>query len=157
MSAVDGKHTHFVTAVPTVSRFPLPIMIFGGVMLAINVVAFLAFLLFPGRVIPGFAASNMVQEVGFMLAGRQLGATAVLALALFRKNVRLFQLAWLLAILREVTDAAGALVSGSYGGAALGAVFLIAEMAAFIYLGRIASGHVAKYVPQANNDENEPA
>lgn len=132
-------------------KIPLPIMIFSGLMLVINVVAFFGFMFYLPATIPELGAISTGQELGFMLAGRQLGATVVLALALFSKNARLLQLAWLLALLREATDVAGSLVSGNYAGITGEAVFLAAEIATFIYLGRIASSRIAKYASEASH------
>ena len=83
-----------------------------------------------------------------MLAGRQPAVTVVFALALFGKNVRFMQLAWFLAIIREISDAAGTLARGMPFVTVFVIVVLVAEIAAFIYTGAIASGHVAKYKPE---------
>ncbi|MBI2053148.1 MAG: hypothetical protein HYT41_00165 [Candidatus Sungbacteria bacterium] len=138
------QHSRFHTVVPTVGRFPLTIVIFSCVMLAINAFGLFNFLTNLSAFVPGIGSGMAVDQIAFMIAGRQLGAALVLAFALFYKNVRVMQLAWVVAIIREVADLA--LARNSMGMFAFVIVLLIAEVATFIYLGAIASGRIPKYI-----------
>ena len=80
-----------------------------------------------------------------MLAARQIGQSFILAYGLLQKNVRLLQFLWLMVIIRESIDFAARLISGQGLSPIMFIVTIVIEVAAFIYLGAIASGHVSKY------------
>ena len=145
---MSEKQSPFATVVPTVERFPVPILILGSLLLLVNVFGFFTFLFNLSAMAPEIGTNASAQAVGILIAGRQLAVTIVFALALFGKNVRFMQLAWSLAVIREIADAASMVVQGNYVGLPFFAALLIAEISVFIYLGAIASGHVAKYKPQ---------
>jgi len=151
MSNTSEKQSRFATLVPTVNKFPLPMVIFASLLLLINVFAVANFLFNMAGFMPGLATgeASAVKEVSLMLSGRHLGPVILLLFALLYKNTRVMQLAWFVVIVREVFDMLGTLARGDAGAGALifVIVVLVAEIAAFIYTGAIASGHVAKYLP----------
>ncbi len=144
---MSENKSRFATVVPTIEKFPLPIMILGSLLLLVNVFGFFTFLFNLSAMVPEIGTNASAQAAGILIAGRQLAVTVVFALALFGKNVRFMQLAWFLAFIREIADAASMVVQGNNSGLPFFAALLIAEIAAFIYLGAIASGHVTKYLP----------
>lgn len=143
------NNSRFATLVPTVNKFPIPMVIFASLLLLINVFAVANFIFNMSGFMPGLATgeASAVREVSLMLSGRHLGGVVILLFALFYKNTRVMQLAWFVVIIREVFDMLGTLARGDAGAGALGfvVVILILEMVAFIYTGAIASGHVTKY------------
>ena len=145
---MSEKKSRFATVVPTVDRFPLPIMILGSLLLLVNVFGFMTFLFNISMFAPGLPAGSALQSLGYIIAGRQLGVTIVFALALFGKNVRFMQLAWFLAALREIADMAGMAAQVPAIGIVTFVILILLEFAIVVYLGAIASGHVAKYKPQ---------
>ena len=143
MSVPETK-SRFETVVPTVAKFPMPIMVVGTLLLLINLFFLGNFLFNLQGIFPGLGNSGVVQQLQYMLAARQLGMAVVFGLALFGKNVRFMQLAWFLAFIREVGDLAGGLALGNNPGLFFIIPLIVIEIAAFIYTGAIASGHVAK-------------
>lgn len=145
----ERKQSRFHTVVPTVAAFPVAIVVFGWFFVVVNTFFGVAFLTNPASVIPGLGSVGADQQAAIMLAARNLGQALILAFALLYKNVRILQFVWLMAIIREGLDLVAALVRGSGPSpmvtVVLFSVVLIAEFAAFVYLGAIASGRVSKY------------
>ncbi len=145
---MSEKQSRFATVVPTVEKFPLAIIIVGSLLLLINIFFFFTSLFNVEMIFPGLSASGIAPKVQYIFASRQLGIALVFALALYGKNTRFMQLAWFLAFLRELGDFAGMLAIGDTAAALSFTPMLVFELGAFIYVGAIASGHVAKYKPQ---------
>lgn len=135
----------FTTVVHRVDRFPFSIRLLGYALLLVNIGGFVSFLTNLQGFAPGLPENSSVDQIGYMLAGRQLGVAIVFALALFGHNIRFLQLAWGLAILRELADIAGTIARGQTGASIGIGVLLVAEIAIFIYLGAVATGRIAKY------------
>lgn len=136
--------SRFTTVVPTVKRFPLPILILGALLLLVNIGGFINALLSIQTLAPSLSPAD-AQIIGAAFAARQAGVAIVFALALFGKNVRFLQLAWGIAAIREIGDFPMSLaLGGAFGAIAIGVLILV-EIGTVIYLGAIASGHVAKY------------
>lgn len=129
--------------VPTVARFPLVIVLFSCVILLINAFGFFNFFTNLSEFVPGIGAGHAVDQLSYMVAGRQLGGALVLLFALFYKDVRIMQLAWVIAIIRELVDLS--LASNSAGMFWFVIVLLVAEVATVVYLERVARGKIAKY------------
>jgi hypothetical protein len=138
---MSEKQSRFATVVPTVDKFPLWILIFGWLLVFANVSGSFSF----SGTIPGLAATGPDQQAAIMLAARQIGQSFILAYGLLQKNVRLLQFLWLMVIIRESIDFAARLISGQGLSPIMFIVTIVIEVAAFIYLGAIASGHVSKY------------
>jgi len=150
-SATEAKST-FTTVVRTVPRFPLPMVVFTYLLLLFNLLGLVLFLFSINGIVPGLAglSSGTVQQLSYRIAGRQLIPILLFVFALTYKDVRVFQLAWAMALIREISDVAGFLATGEsvFVLLIIYALFMVGEIAAFVYLGRIASGHVTKYLPQ---------
>ncbi len=150
-SATEAKST-FTTVVRTVPRFPLPMVVFTYLLLLFNLLGLALFLFSINGIVPGLAglSSSTVQQLSYRIAGRQLISILLFVFALTYKDVRVFQLAWAMALIREIADVAGFLATGESIVVLLiiYALFMVGEIAAFVYLGMIASGHVARYLPQ---------
>lgn len=139
----------FHAVVPTVVKFPIAIVIFGWFLVLVNTFFGISFLTNPASVIPGLESTNAVLQATIMLGARNLGSGFILAFALLYKNVRVLQAVLVLAIIREIGDLFAG-IAGAGGAAGPGVVIvvviLVIEIAAFIYLGMIASGRVPKYI-----------
>jgi len=135
------KQPRFATVVPTVDKFPMWILILGWMLVFFNVTGSFSF----AGTIPGLTATGPDQQAAIMLAARQIGQGFILGYGLLQKNVRTLQFLWLMVIIRESIDFAARLISGQGLNPIAFVVTIIIEIAAFIYLGAIASGHVAKY------------
>lgn len=126
-------------------RVPLPITVLTFLLLAVNVGGFFFMLTDLDQVVPGLGDSAAVQQAGYMMAARQLGVAFVFAIAYFSKQVRLMQLGWGLAALREMGDMPGAVAQGgAIGGVAMAALILI-ELAIVAWLHAVATGRIARY------------
>ena len=131
----------FATIVPTVEKFPLWILILGWLLVFFNVMGSFSF----AGTIPGLGATGADQQAAIMLAARQIGQAFILGYGLLQKNVRTLQFLWAMVIIRESIDFAARLISGQGLSPIAFVVTIAIELTAFIYLGAIASGHVAKY------------
>ena len=137
----EKKPSPFATLVPTVDKFPLWILIAGWVLVFANITGSFSF----SGTIPGLGMTGADQQAALMLAARQIGQGFILGYGLLQKNVRTLQFLWAMVIMRESIDLAARLISGQGLSLVMFVVTLAVELAAFIYLGAIASGHVAKY------------
>lgn len=137
-SSDDSRRSRFHTVVSTVARFPLAIVLFSVLILLINAFGFFNFLTNLSDFVPGIGAGQAVDQLSYMIAGRQLGGALVLLFALFYKDVRVMQLAWVIAIIRELVDLS--LAGNSTGMFWFVIVLLVAEVATVIHLERIARG-----------------
>lgn len=81
-------------------------------------------------------------------SNRQLGQAFILGFGLWQKDVCTLQFLWSMVIIRESIDLAARLIRGEGLSLVAFAITLAIEVAAFIYLGAIASGHVANYKTQ---------
>ena len=138
---MSEKQSPFATLVPTVDRFPLWILIFGWLLVFANISGSFNF----AGTIPGLGTTGPDQQAAIMLAARQIGQGFILAYGLLQKNVRLLQFLWLMVLIRESIDFSASLISGQGLSPIMFIVTIVIELATFIYLGAIASGHVAKY------------
>jgi hypothetical protein len=138
---MEKKKSPFTTLVPTVDKFPLWILIAGWLLVFANISGSFSF----SGTIPGLAATGPDQQAAIMLAARQIGQGLILGYGLLQKNVRTLQFLWLMVIIRESIDFVASIISGQGLSPLMFIVTLAIELAAFIYLGLIASGHVAKY------------
>ncbi len=136
-----GKKSPFATLVPTVDRFPIWVLIFGWLLVFFNVTGSFGF----AGTIPGLGSTGPDQQAALMLAARQLGQAFILGFGLLQKNVRTLQFIWLMVIIRESIDLAARLISGQGLSPIAIIVTIVIELGIFIYLGAIASGHVARY------------
>lgn len=141
----ETKQFPFATVVPTVEKFPLWILIAGWLLVFANVSGSFSF----AGTIPGLGATGADQQAALMLAARQIGQGFILGYGLLQKNVRTLQFLWAMVIIRESIDLAARLISGQGLSLVMFAVTIAIELAAFIYLGAIASGHVVKYKSEA--------
>jgi hypothetical protein len=137
----ETKQSPFATLVPTVDKFPLWILILGWMLVFFNVMGSFNF----AGTIPGLETTGADQQAALMLAARQVGQGFILGYGLLQKNVRTLQFLWLMCIIRESIDFAARLISGQGFSPTMFVVMLAIEIAAFIYLGAISSGHIAKY------------
>ena len=103
-------------------------MILGSLLLLVNIFGFVNFLFNMSGFFSGIGTGSPVQQLSYMIAGRQLAVTVVFALALFGKIVRFMQLAWFLAIIREISDAAGTMALGMTAGTISIIVLVIVEL-----------------------------
>lgn len=143
------SESKFKTVVSKVDKFPLPMVIAACLLLLINFSGLFMFLTNLDGIVPGLKGSNAeaVQQIAYQIGARQLIPIVIFVFALFYKDVRIFQIAWLLALIREIGDLAGALANHpTQAGIIIIAVCMLIEIASFIYLGMIASGKVAKYI-----------
>ncbi|MCX6056874.1 MAG: hypothetical protein NTW69_01820 [Chloroflexi bacterium] len=138
---MSENKSRFATIVPTVEKFPLWILIAGWFLVFANVSGSFSF----AASIPGLGTIGADQQAALMLAARQVGQGFILGYGLLQKNVRTLQFLWAMCIIRESIDFAARLISGQGFSPIMFIVTLAVEVAAFIYLGAIASGHVAKY------------
>ena len=142
MNITSGKKTSpFTTLVPSVDKFPLWILILGWLLVFFNLMGSFSF---TGS-IPGLGTTGPDQQAAIMLAARQVGQAFILGFGLLQKNVRTLQFIWLMVIIRETIDFSARLISGQGLSPIAFVITIIIEAAVFIYLGAIASGHVAKY------------
>ncbi len=149
MSNLTEHKSRFETVVPTVKKFPLWLLIVGSLMILMNLSFFILSLFSPQMISPILGGGGEGSRLQYMFAVRQLGIIVVFALAMYGKNTRFMQLAWFIAFLRELGDLVGALAAGiNTVGVVFFIILLAVELAAFIYAGAIASGHVAKYKSQ---------
>ena len=137
----DKKPSRFDTLVASVDKFPVWILILGWLLVFFNVMGSFSF----SGSIPGLGSSGPDQQAALMLAARQIGQAFILGYGLLQKNVRTLQFIWLMVIIRESIDFAARLNSGQGLSPIAFIITIVIELAVFIYLGAIASGHVAKY------------
>lgn len=151
MSTHETK-SRFTTVVRTVTQFPTPMLVFTYILLFFNLLGLVLFLSNIHAIMPGLTglSSSVVQHLSYRIAGRQLIPILLFIFALTYKDVRVFQFAWVLAFIREISDVAGFLVTPDPSVFVLLTIyflFIVGEIASFIYLGMIASGRIAKYLP----------
>lgn len=138
----------FKTVVPTVRRFPIWIYVVGGLLVLANVAGSVGFLTGPSALIPGLEFKGPGEQASMMIAARQLGQGLFLLFALLYRNTRTLQMVWAMVIIREGIDLASILISGQGLSPIMVGVTIAIELAAFVHLGAIASGHLKKYRPQ---------
>jgi len=100
-------------------------------------------------IVPGLKGSNTeaVQQLAYQIGARQFIPIVIFLFAIFYKDVRVFQIAWLIALIREIGDFAGAMANHpSTAGLIFIVVCMVLEISSFIYLGMIASGKIQKYI-----------
>ncbi|MGH9157260.1 MAG: hypothetical protein ACRD1K_15805 [Acidimicrobiales bacterium] len=137
----DGGRS--ATVVPKVEHFRWFILLVAYPLLVVNLFGFANFAVNLNGFAPGIGTGTSVDQVSYMLAGRQLAVALVFALGLFSRRVRLMQLGWGLAIIREFADMAGTIARGQTAGALAIAALVAIEVAIFVYLGALASGRAA--------------
>lgn len=137
MSNTTEKESPFATVVPIVKKYPVWILVAGWLLVVFNVMGSFSF----SGSIPGLLATGADQQAAIMLAARQLGQAFILGFGLLQKNVRTLQFIWAMVIIRESIDLAARLIRGEGLSLVAFVVTLVIEIAAFIYLGGIASGH----------------
>lgn len=137
----NESKSRLATVVPSVEKYPLWILIAGWLLVFFNVMGSFSF----SGSIPGLLATGADQQAAIMLAARQLGQAFILGFGLLQKNVRTLQFVWGMVIIRESLDLAARLMRGEGLPLLAFAITLAIEIAAFIYLGAIASGYVAPY------------
>jgi hypothetical protein len=96
---------------------------------------------------PGVGSSGPDRQALIMIAARRLGQAVILAFALLYRDVRVVQVVFAMAFLREAFDLRARMQSGAGIQPATVVVMLVIEVAAFIHLGAIASGRSPKYLP----------
>ena len=141
--------SNFRTIVNKVERFPLPIMIGACLILLVNFSGLFLFLTDLEDIVPGLKGSNSeaIQQIACQISARQLIPIVIFLFAIFYKDVRVFQIAWLIALIRETGDFAGAMSNHpSTTGLIFIVVCMVLEISSFIYLGMIASGKIQKYI-----------
>lgn len=137
----DKKSSPFATLVASVDKFPLWILILGWLLVFFNVMGSFSF----SGSIPGLGTTGPDQQAALMLAARQIGQAFILGYGLLQKNVRTLQFIWLMVIIRESIDFAARLISGQGLSPIAFIITIVIELVVFIYLGAIASGHIARY------------
>ena len=137
MSNSTENKSRFATVVPTVEKYPTWILVAGWLLVFFNVMGSFSF----SGSIPGLLATGADQQAAIMLAARQLGQAFILGFGLLQKNVRTLQFLWAMVIIRESIDFAARLISGQGLSPIAFVVTIAIELAAFIHLGGIASGH----------------
>ena len=131
------NRSRFATVVPTVEKYPTWILVAGWLLVFFNVMGSISF----SGSIPGLLTTGADQQAAIMLAARQLGQAFILGFGLLQKNVRTLQFVWAMVIIRESIDLTARLVRGEGLSLIAFVITLAIEIAAFIYLGGIASGH----------------
>lgn len=131
------NRSRFATVVPTVEKYPTWILVAGWLLVFFNVMGSFSF----SGSIPGLLTTGADQQAAIMLAARQLGQAFILGFGLLQKNVRTLQFVWAMVIIRESIDLTARLVRGEGLSLIAFVITLAIEIAAFIYLGGIASGH----------------
>ena len=90
-----------------------------------------------------FKYRSTVQQLAYQIGTRQFIPIVIFLFAIFYKDVRVFQIAWLIALIREIGDFAGAMANHpSTAGLIFIVVCMVLEISSFIYLGMIASGKI---------------
>ncbi len=138
------------TIVPKVNKFPLWILIPAYILILIGFYGFSLYLFSLKDSVPGLSGATdiAIQQLSFQVAGRQIIPVIIFIFALFYKDVRVFQLAWFVAFIRDLGDVLGfTSAKAAFGSIAFILFLMVIEIASFIYLGMIASGKVAKYLP----------
>ncbi|MBX7162741.1 MAG: hypothetical protein K1X49_03540 [Saprospiraceae bacterium] len=141
--------SNFKTIVSKVDKFPLPIVIGACFLLLVNFSGLFMFLTNLDGIVPGLKGSNTeaVQQLAYQIGARQFIPIVIFLFAIFYKDVRVFQIAWLIALIREIGDFAGAMANHpSTAGLIFIVVCMVLEISSFIYLGMIASGKIQKYI-----------
>lgn len=141
--------SNFKTIVNKVDKFPLPIVIGACFLLLINFSGLFMFLTNLDGIVPGLKGSDTeaVQQLAYQIGARQFIPIVIFLFAIFYKDVRVFQIAWLIALIREIGDFAGAMANHpSTAGLIFIVVCMVLEISSFIYLGMIASGKIQKYI-----------
>ncbi len=141
--------SNFKTIVNKVDKFPLPIVIGACFLLLVNFSGLYMFLTNLDGIVPGLKGSNTeaVQQLAYQIGARQFIPIVIFLFAIFYKDVRVFQIAWLIALIREIGDFAGAMANHpSTAGLIFIVVCMVLEISSFIYLGMIASGKIQKYI-----------
>ncbi len=139
----------FKTVVSKVDKFPLIMIIGACLLLLVNFSGLYMFLTNLTGIIPGLAGSDSdaIQQIAYQISARQFIPIVIFLFAIFYKDVRVFQMAWLLAIIREIGDFAGNMTNHpATAGLIFVCVCLLVEISSFIYLGMIASGKIPKYI-----------
>ena len=139
----ERKLSPFATLIATLDKFPLWSLILGWLLVFFNLMGSFGF----SGTIPGLGTTGPDQQAAIMLAARQVGQAFILGYGLLQKNVRTLQFIWLMVIIRESIDFAARLISGQGLSSIASIITIIIELTVFIYLGAIASGHIAKYNP----------
>ena len=131
-----------------VTKFPLFIVIFSFVILAFNLFGLFNFLTNLAGFIPGLSGTmSSLHQAASMLSGRQIGVVSVMLFALYYKDIRVMQLAWVLAVIREVSDLIATVLRGEVGISVVIGVLILIEIVIIVYLQSIVSGKVVKYNP----------
>jgi len=93
-------------------------------------------------------AQTALREVGFMIAGRSIALVILTVVALQSKHVRFLQLVIGLRVLIEIFDVVAGLQRDPVSGnGPIAVAKAVVQLALFVYLGAIASGHIARYRP----------
>lgn len=141
--------SNFKTIVSKVDKFPLFIIVGACFLLLVNLSGLYLFITNLEGIVPGLKGSNpqAIQQIAYQISARQLIPIVIFLFAIFYKDVRVFQIAWLIALIRETGDFAGAMANHpSTAGLIFIVVCMVLEISSFLYLGMIASGKVQKYI-----------
>jgi len=137
----------FKTVVASVEAYPLGVTIMVWLLVAQS--ALYALISIMGQaIVDGIDNAAAHNEVGVMIAGRSIALVILTVLALQSKHVRFLQLVIGVRALIEIFDiVAGLQRDPPSGNVTFAIVKAVVQLALFVYLGAIASGHVSRYKP----------
>ena len=137
----------FATVVERVDAYPLGVTILVWLLVAQS--ALYALILITGQaIVDGIGNAAARNGVGIMIAGRSIAVVILTVLALHSKHVRFLQLVIGVRALIEIFDVvAGLQRHPASGNVPIAVAKAVVQLALFVYVGAIASGHVARYRP----------
>ncbi len=147
MSQRPARRTgsRFETVVATVAAYPVWVTILVWILIAQSALYAVIALVGPA-IVDGIDNAAARTEVGVMIAGRSIALVILTVIALQSKYVRFLQLVMGLRALIEIFDViAGLQRSPASGNVPIAVVKALVQLALFVYLGAIASGHVPRY------------
>ncbi len=151
MNSTPTQHTdsRFETVVARVHAYPLAVTVLVWLLVAQS--ALYAGIALAGQtIVEGIDPGDAHRELGVMIAGRSVALVILTIVALQSKHVRFLQLVIGLRALIEIFDIiAGMQQDPASGNVPLAVVKAVVQLALFIYVGAIASGHIARYRPTA--------
>ncbi len=146
-SAAQHADSKFETVVTKVDAYPVWVTILSWLLIAQS--ALYAIIALTGRtIVAGVTNGDAHRELGIMAAGRCLALVILTVIALQSKHVRFLQLVIGLRAVIEIFDVvAGLQREPASGNVPIAAVTAVVQLALFVYVGAIASGHIARYRP----------
>lgn len=146
-TATQHSGSRFETVVARVDAYPLAVTILVWLLIAQS--ALYAGIALAGQtIVEGVNTGDAHRELGVMIGGRSIALVILTVIALQSKHVRFLQLVIGVRAVIEMFDIiAGMQHDPVSGNVPLAVIKAVVQLALFVYVGAIASGHIARYRP----------